>query len=177
MLPTASSSDQFSPAYPWGGAVLFGAVAIILAALAFEYIGGYRPCPLCLEQRYAYYISIPLLFLALILVSMEQHRIATALFALVAIAFLINAGLGVYHAGVEWQFWEGPQTCASTGLAPLGGAGEGGLLKQLAKETFVRCDEAAWRFAGLSFAGWNAVLSMLLAIGAIQAARLSAPPT
>ena len=175
MLPSATSSDRLSPAYPWGGAVLFGAVAIIVAALAFEYIGGYRPCPLCLEQRYAYYLSIPLLFLALILISMDQHRLATVLFGLVAIAFLINAGLGVYHAGVEWKFWEGPQTC-SGGLAPLGGTGSGGLLNQLAKETFVRCDEAAWRFAGLSFAGWNAVLSALLAIGAIQAARLSAPP-
>ena len=168
----ASSTEHQPFAYRWGAATLFLAVTAILAALAFEHIGGYRPCPLCLQQRYAYYAGIPVLFVALVLASMDQQRQAAILFGLTALAFIANAGLGAYHAGVEWQLWQGPQTC-SGGLAPLGGA-NGGLLGQLATETFARCDEAAWRFAGLSFAGWNVVLSLILALGAAQAARLAA---
>ena len=159
------------PAYQVGAATLFAAIAIIVAALGFEYIGGYRPCPLCLEQRYAYYAGIPLLFLALVLQSMGRSGIAAALFALVAMAFLANAGLAAYHAGVEWKFWEGPQTC-QTAIEPLGSS-SGGLLKELQTIQITRCDEPAWRFAGLSFAGWNVLLSFLLFVTSLRAALAS----
>ncbi len=161
-------------AYRWGAAALFAAAAIILAALAFEHIGGYRPCPLCLQQRYAYYAGIPLLFGALVLVSAGQRKLAGVVFALVAAGFLANTGLAIYHAGVEWKFWAGPETCQFA-LEPLG-AGPGGLLKQLESVRVIRCDEAPWRFLGLSFAGWNVVLSLLLSLSAFTAARLSWRP-
>jgi len=167
-----TQQSERDPAYRLGAATLFTATAIILIALSFEYFGGYRPCPLCLQQRYAYYAGIPLLFGALVLVSMGQKKIAGALFLLVALGFLANAGLGAYHAGVEWKFWPGPDTC-STALEPLGGAGPGGLLKQLETIRVIRCDEAAWRFLGLSFAGWNAVLSLLISLSLFTGARLA----
>ena len=88
--------------------MLFGAAAVILTALAFEYIGGYMPCPLCLQQRYAYYVGIPLLFIGLVLIGADRPRAAALVFAVVAIAFLGNAGLGVYQAGAEWKLWPGP---------------------------------------------------------------------
>ena len=140
---------------------------MILTALAFEHLGGYAPCPLCLIERYAYYASIPLLFIAMALVS-EMPRVAALLFAVVALAFLGNAGLGVYHAGAEWKFWPGPDTCAAS-ATPLGG-GSGGLLKQLETTRVIRCDEAPWTFLGLSFAGWNVVTSFLIFVAAVQAA-------
>jgi len=85
----------------------------------------------------------------------------------VAAGFLANAGLGIYHAGVEWKFWAGPDTCgAAQGLSTT----SGGLLESLEKIRVVRCDEAAWRFLGLSFAGWNVLISLALALGAIAAA-------
>jgi len=96
---------------------------------------------------------------------------AGVLFALVAAGFLVNTGLAIYHAGVEWKFWAGPETC-QLALQPLGG-GAGGLLKQLETERVIRCDEAPWQFMGLSFAGWNAVLSLLLSLSVFTAARLS----
>ncbi|MGZ8417342.1 MAG: disulfide bond formation protein B, partial [Methyloceanibacter sp.] len=37
--------------------------------------------------------------------------------------------------------------------------GEGGIVDT----PIIRCDEASWRFLGLSFAGWNAVASAFLA--------------
>ena len=90
---------------------------------------------------------------------------ARLVLVLIAIGFLINSGLGLYHAGAEWKWWSGPDTCG-------GGFdltwGEGGI-----NDTpVIRCDEASWRFVGLSFAGWNAVVSAFLAgIAAFGATR------
>ena len=157
-----------SPAYRMGALVLFAATAVILVALAFEHVGGYLPCPLCLQQRYAYYLAIPLLFLALVLVGAERERMAALVFAAVGIAFLGNAGLGVYQAGAEWGYWAGPASCAATN-APLS-TSAGGLLKDLATTRVARCDVALWRFLGLSFAGWNVVACIMLGAGAFSAA-------
>ena len=70
------------------------AVAVILAALAFEHIGGYTPCPLCLQQRYAYYAAIPALLAALVLSRSAGQASAAVIFAPVAVAFLVNAATG-----------------------------------------------------------------------------------
>lgn len=164
----APSNPLRSPAYRLGGLVLFAAIAVILAALAFEHIGGYVPCPLCLQQRYAYYAAIPLTFLALVLLAAQRTRVATALFAIVALAFLVNAGLGVYQAGMEWGFWEAPETCAAV-TAPLN-PNAGGLFKDLSSTRVARCNVPSWHFLGLSFAGWNVVTSLLLGIAALAAA-------
>lgn len=158
-------------AYRTGGLALLLTLGVIVAALAFEHLGGYVPCPLCLQQRYAYYAGIPLLFLALVLVSADERRSAALVFLLVALAFLANAGLGVYQAGAEWKYWPGPDTCGG-GQAITGNAGD--LLEKLATTQVVRCDEAQWRLAGLSFAGWNVVLSMVIFATTINAAFASA---
>ncbi len=162
--PASATAD---PAYKAGATALVLAVAAIVAALAFEHIGGYAPCPLCLMQRYAYYAGVPLLFAALVMVASDRAGWAAFVFFVVGLAFLANAGLGVYHAGAEWKFWPGPDTCASV-AQDLGGPG--GLLKQLETTRVIRCDEAPWTFLGLSFAGWNVVASLLIAIAAVQAA-------
>jgi disulfide bond formation protein DsbB len=149
-----------SPAYRLGAMALVGAIGVILTALAFEHIGGYRPCALCLQQRYAYYVAIPTVFAALVLVSLEKIRWAAILFLVISFVFLLNAGLGIYHAGAEWKFWPAPETCGGK-LGQLGG-GSGGVLGRLNATRIVLCDEAPWRFLGLSFAGWNVVTSLLL---------------
>jgi disulfide bond formation protein DsbB len=143
------------------------ALAGILIALGFEYLGGVAPCPLCLQQRYAYYVAIPVLFVALVLIGAGRRTDAAVLFFLVSVAFLANAGLGTYHAGAEWKFWPGPDTCAGANTGP---STAGTLMERLKNAKVVRCDEAAGRFLGLSFAGWNVFLSIALAMGALQAA-------
>lgn len=159
--------DAFHPTYGLGAWVLLLSAAVVLIALAFEYLGGYKPCPLCLQQRYAYYAAIPLSFVALIFLSGDFVRIAGFLFLAVALAYLANAGLGAYHAGIEWGFWDGPATCAGAAAPP--GSAEA-LMKDLEGETGVRCDEAQWRLFGLSFAGWNVVASLFLSWMALKAA-------
>ncbi|HJU33156.1 MAG TPA: disulfide bond formation protein B [Hyphomicrobiaceae bacterium] len=155
-----------------GWLVLVVAVLVIVTALAFEHLGGYPPCPLCLQERWAYYAGIPALAVALLLLSSGHNGWAALVFAAVGLAFLANTGLGIYHAGAEWEFWPGPSTCA--GAQPLS-TGAGNLLNDLAKTNVIRCDRAPWVFLGLSFAGWNAVLSLLLAAGAALAAAWARP--
>ncbi len=154
-------------AYRLGAAALFVAASVIAAALAFQYLGGYFPCPLCLMQRYAYYAAWPLLFIALILVSGGKGSWAALIFFLVALAFLANAGLGVYQAGAEWKFWPGPEFCGT--LQPLSGD-TGNLLKDIETTKVVRCDDASWRFLGLSFAGWNILTSLAIFAMSLRAA-------
>src|SRR5262249_48247223 len=142
--------------------------ATILGAWFFQFGLGLKPCPLCLEQRYAYYFAIPLA----VMVALGDQVLASRqglLAALIAIAprLLYNSGLGVYQAGIEWKWWPGPQECSGS-LDNLGGPG--GLLKQLQSISLVRCDDAAWRFLGLSLAGYNVLISLGLAFVAGWAA-------
>ncbi len=137
--------------------VLVVATATILTALAFEHLGGYAPCPLCLEERYAYYFAVPASALALFLARGDNIGFARILLILIALAFLANMGAGIYHAGVEWKWWPGPGECSGAFELQWG---DGGVVDT----PIIRCDEASWRFLGLSFAGWNAVVSALLAL-------------
>ena len=82
--------------------------------------------------------------------------------AAIALGMVWNAGLGAYHAGVEWKFWEGPRDCAGSGLSDLGTAG--GLLDKLKDIRVVRCDEIPWSFLGISLAGYNAIISFVLSL-------------
>ncbi len=167
-MPNVRHQSQSDAAYRAGSFAFAMALVAILTALAFEHLGGLVPCQLCLEQRCAFYIGIPALFVALVLVASDQPKLAALLFFAVSLGFLANAGFGVYHAGVEWKFWPGPDTCSPVPgeLKPLGRA----LIDRLESARIVRCDEASWRFLGLSFAGWNVVASFLIFIAALQAA-------
>jgi len=137
----------------------------------FQYILGYPPCPLCLEQRNAFYVSIPL---AALLCFGANHgassKVMIAGFAVVAALMLWNAGLSAYHAGVEWKFWPGPVDCSGP-INSLGSASN--MLKQLQDIRIVRCDEAAWRFLGISLAGYDVLVSLLLAAVAAWGAKAS----
>jgi disulfide bond formation protein DsbB len=166
MLQHASKPAQL-PAFSIGSLVLLVAVVVILTALGFEHLGGYPACPLCLQERWAYYAGIPVLVVALMLLWIGRAQAAAGLLFLVALGFLANAALGSYHAGIEWKFWLGPDACS--GAQPLS-SGAGDLFKDLATTRVIRCDEAPWHFLGLSFAGWNVVASLLLAAGAATSA-------
>ncbi len=133
--------------------------ATILAALAYEHIGGYVPCELCYRQRWAYYLGIPAALLAVFFLR-SRPAVAAGALAVAGVAFLLNTGLGVHHAGVEWGWWAGPSGC-SGGVQVSTDANA--LIESLRNGQTVRCDEPAFRFLGLSFAGWNAVISLALA--------------
>jgi disulfide bond formation protein DsbB len=145
--------------------------ATIAGAWFFELVLKLRPCPLCLEQRVPYYIAIPL---ALIVAFAAWRRAPRAIVVtgLIVLAALMLWGtyLGVFHAGVEWKLWAGPAECS--GAAQFGPAG--GLLDRLQNVVVVRCDEAPWRFLGISLAGYNAVISAVLVMVALLGAKAAA---
>lgn len=141
--------------------ILLAALATIIGAWIFEY-AGYAPCELCLLQRWAYYVAIPLALLTA-LAARQMPGMARAGLVLLALLWLGSMVFGAFHAGVEWKWWPGPGTCTGTG-ALTGG------LPDLSKPV-VMCDQAAIRILGLSLAGWNAVISLGLALVAIAGLR------
>jgi disulfide bond formation protein DsbB len=139
--------------------VAIGGAATILGAYFFQYVLKYPPCPLCLDQRIPYYIAIPLSVLIAISAGRAPRALLLAGLGVVALTMLIGAGLGAYHSGIEWKWWPGPADCSG----PLDNLGtSGGVLGQLQSINVVRCDEAAWRFLGLSLAGYNVLISLVL---------------
>jgi disulfide bond formation protein DsbB len=161
MLATWGESFRTRPVAAAAIVIAVGGAATILGAWFFQFGLGLKPCPLCLEQRYAYYFAIPLAVLVLLGDSVGSSRkvVLAALFV-IALGMLWNAGLAGYHAGIEWKWWPGPQDCSGP-IDSLGSAND--LLRQLESINVVRCDEAAWRFLGLSLAGYNVLISLALA--------------
>jgi len=168
MVSSTLSFARAQPTAAAAAAIAVVGIATILGAYYFQYVLGLPPCPLCLEQRIAYYFAIPLAAMILLGLSVGSSRkvITLALLA-IAVAMIWNVGLGAYHSGVEWHWWPGPQDCS--GPTPNFGTG-GSLLEQINKTRVVRCDEAAWRFLGLSLAGYNVLVSLALAAIALWGA-------
>lgn len=150
--------------------VTAGSAAAILGALGFQYIGGLQPCPLCLTQRTAYYAAIIGGLIAYLLLRSGRRGIASLLLAIIGFGLVYNVGLGVYHSGIEWQWWQGPVTCTGTQSVTTDA---GSLLDKLNKMHVVRCDEAAFRFLWLSMAGWSALISLGLGLASLRAAVIA----
>jgi len=143
--------------------VAAGGTGAMLVAYFFQYVLKYLPCPLCLDQRVAYYVGVPLAVLAAVAAWRRAPRALVMLgFVALTLAMLSGAAVAAYHAGVEWHWWAGPQDCSGNALAPTGN-----LLEQLNTVRIVRCDEAPWRLFGLSLAGYNLLVSLALAADAL----------
>jgi len=140
---------------------VFGLILLLLGgAYYFQYVVGLAPCDMCLWQRYPHMLAI---LFGLLTVPLLIEPRAALIFALLAIlALFVTAGIGVYHAGVEQHWWQGPQSC--TGRIPAGLSVEE-LKKYLLEARMVRCDAIPWKMWNISMAGWNAILSGVLALG------------
>ena len=135
-------------------------LAIAHAFQTFEHLA---PCTLCLRQREVYWVAGSVALAAMVLVRLPGGpRLRQASCWLLALIFLVGAGVAVYHAGAEWKFWPGPKACSSAGSATVDAQALSALLNG-AKIKPPACDQAAWVFLGLSMAGWNALISLALA--------------
>jgi len=153
----------------WGRMLLAGAgsASVLLGAFGFQFIGGLVPCPLCILQRWPHAAALAIAALG-VSVLWRWYR-PLALLGLAAM--LVSAGLGLYHAGIEYHWWPGPDTCTSS---EIGNLTTDQLMAQILNAPLVRCDEIVWDFLGLSMAGWNAVISLGLA-GLWLASAVRAP--
>lgn len=151
-------------------ALLLGMAVTVGTALAFQHVGGYIPCKLCLEQRTPYYVGIPLMMLALASSALKLPGVATrGLLLAGGLLMAYGAYLGGFHSGVEWGWWPGPTDCGAVDTPPAG-SGAGGILDSINTAIPPSCNEAAGRFLGLSFAGWNVVASVGLTLIALYGA-------
>ncbi|WP_170381065.1 disulfide bond formation protein B [Ruegeria atlantica] len=142
-----------------------GSAAMLLGAWGFQHLGGMAPCKMCIWQRYPHGAAVVIGALALVLPRVNLLPLLGAL------AALTTAVIGVFHAGVELKWWEGPTSCTS---GDIGGLSTQELMDQIMSAPLVRCDEIPWEMFGLSMAGWNAVISgglMLVWLAAWRAGR------
>ncbi|MFD2175316.1 disulfide bond formation protein B [Rhodobacter lacus] len=143
-----------------------GSAALLAGALIFQALG-YPPCELCVLQRWPH-LAAALLGAALVALRLPQ---ITAYLGAAIMA--LSTGLGIYHSGVERHFFEGPDACTSN---PVAGASAADLLAQINAAPLVRCDEIAWQLLGVTMPNLNAVISLVLMVLWIAAARAKARP-
>lgn len=133
-------------------------------ALISQYVGGLYPCEMCMWQRWPHLIAI---FFALDAFALRARPPLSLLFtALAAVAIASSGAIGVFHAGVEYGWWQGLTACSTTAT----GASTAEMLDAIMNAPLVRCDVAPWTLLGISLAGFNAIVSLLAA--ALIALRL-----
>ena len=120
--------------------------ALLGGALIAQYGFGLPPCEMCWWQRYPHIVALALAVLAWV-----TRR--DALVALAAVAILVSGAIGAFHAGVEYDWWEGLTACTANGL---GGSDP---LASIMAAPIVRCDVAPWALGGISLAGFNFLIS------------------
>lgn len=130
-----------------------GSAALLGGAFAFQYIGGLAPCTLCLWQRWPHAAAVIIAVLAMLL----GGRILPVLGGLAAAT---TAGIAAFHVGVEQKWWEGLTSCTAGSIEGISTADL--LNPDVIAAAPVRCDAIAWQLMGVSMAGWNMILSVML---------------
>lgn len=122
-------------------------------ALGSQYLGGLYPCEMCHWQRWPHYAA---LVFALAAFATGKARLTCPLVLLAGLAIFVSGAIGVFHAGVEYKWWEGITTC--TTMARTGSTAD--ILKQILATPIVRCDQPQWTLGPISLAGFNAIFSI-----------------
>lgn len=134
--------------------------ALLMAgALGSQYIGGLFPCEMCYWQRWPHYAAIALALTAFA----TPEKTGRILVGLAILAILTSGVIGIFHAGVEYKWWEGITRCAAP---PTGGSGAD-MLAQIMETPIIQCAMAQWTLFGISLAGFNALISILGGLGII----------
>ena len=124
-------------------------LALLGGALLSQYVGGLYPCEMCYWQRWPHAAAIMLAAAAF--TAPAATPLSRMLTGLAAVAIAVSGAIGVYHAGVEYGWWEGITVCTTNGAATL---------EDIMKVPLVRCDQVQWSLLGISLAGYNAILSL-----------------
>ena len=154
------------PVLPFVGA---GSLSLLAGALAFQYLGGLAPCVMCLWQRWPHLVVV--LVAGAVTALAPARRAQGVALAVMALALLATAGFGLYHVGVEQGWIQASAACTISGANPDGATDIAALRAAIAGAPRAACTDIAWSLLGISMAGWNALISVLLAGIAAGGAR------
>ena len=124
------------------------ALALILGALGFQYIGGIAPCEMCHWQRWPH---IAAAVIGIVLVPLARNKARALAWTVIALV-LLSGLIGLYQSGMQWGLLPGPSACSGHRFV---------LGSNMVPE--VQCDVVTWSLLGLSLATYNAIFSFLIA--------------
>lgn len=127
-------------------------VALVGGALGSQHIGGLFPCEMCYWQRWPHEAAIAFAIMALLARDADVKRLFVVMAAL---AIFTSGAIGIFHAGVEYHWWDGITACAR---AP--GTGSGNIMDDIMKAPLVSCNQPQWTLGPISLAGFNAIFSI-----------------
>ena len=134
--------------------ILFISIIALVSAYFIEYVLGYKPCNLCLIERWPYLIAT-----IFILTNLITNKIEKIILIILAIIFAAATILSFYHVGIEQGFFDESLVCISNG--EINSLNKEDIIKELQKEE-VSCKNVEFTFFGLSLATINAVISFVL---------------
>jgi disulfide bond formation protein DsbB len=154
-----NQQSPFAALEEWSPLLIISlSIAILGTAFASEIWGGLQPCHLCWLQRYPYMVTIALGILAAVLQKAEpEGKGWRILVALTGVAFAAGGGIALYHMGVEYHWWKGPESC-TTNIENVADLAK--MMQALIHAPVIRCDVPAWTLFGLSMAGYNLLASL-----------------
>ena len=128
---------------------------LLLGALGSQFLGGLYPCEMCHWQRWPHYAAV---LLAAATFVVPQRSLRASLVLVAALLIGISGAIGLFHAGVEYHWWNGITACTTT--VSMAGTTPAERLAAIMNAPMVRCDSAQWTLAGISLAGFNAIFSL-----------------
>ena len=134
--------------------ILFISIIALVSAYFIEYVLGYKPCNLCLIERWPYLIAT-----IFILTNLITNKIEKIILIILAIIFAAATILSFYHVGIEQGFFDESLVCISNN--EINSLNKEDIIKELQKEV-VSCKNVEFTFFGLSLATINAVISFVL---------------
>ena len=147
------------PLWPWITGL--ASAALLAGAHAFERLGGLKPCPLCLDQREWHWGMLAFAVVSLIAIRIRPAlaRWAALGLGLILLGSFAQAG---FHVAVE-QHWIIYQCAADPNLDNL-------TFDMNAALEVPQCDKVLWSLFGVSMAGYNAIISLGLALASFAIA-------
>ena len=128
---------------------------MLLSAFYLEYFHDAFPCDLCITQRWFHALIISYSLIAILI--LEKNFITDKLILIgLSLTWIASSIAGLYHFGIEMNFWSGPDECSSS----IDFSKD--LLKYLLNKSPIKCDEVMFSIFGLSLAGWNALMSFIM---------------
>lgn len=156
-------ADRLRPIWPLLMVLASGAM-LAAAHFYFQRLLGLTPCPLCLDQRNWHWAVVGVSLLAFLVTRLKPGLLRWAVL-IIGLVLLGSAAQGAYHVAVEqhWVIAQCDARAAAGDIRPMDFEG-----------TFEvpKCDQIAWSMWGISMAGWNALISLLLALASFAVAAL-----